>query len=431
MFAVFLPALNFRGNRSPYLWWFHKLLSELGEQAGYICGDEYFSDPARLFTEGRLDAGEKMAALYGYRIPDRSKLDSQLRADIPMSIWQTLESRYPSNPLAAFRHYCLEEDEYLYESIRDALDRLSATTGRLEAVITCVNCATLKKLCHAQGLPIIHLELGPLRLPAYLQTAYFDFSGVNGNTEAQSRFISSEIDDEYTVDKLRRIFMMPRTPYERQPDIDLGLSLQIEDDSNILCYANSHSSLSLMNNARNLLAERSISSPVLVRAHPSSYFALRDLPQGLKVDRSPTSVDFAIRCKMIHTVNSGLAVESLLLGRSALIHGDSPFAFCVDTETGCCKNSAFSFFILNYLVPWQIAFTPEYIRWRLNRHTEIEIRQLHMESFMQEKIRLLEIRVVELEQQLSKIQSSISWRLTYPLRAVYNLARRLHLRHRR
>lgn len=425
MFAVLLPALNFRGNRSPYLWWFHKLLDALGDQAGYICGDEYFRDPSRLLAEGRPEAGDSMAALYRYDLPDRARLDKQLRADIPLTAWQALEARYPANPLVAFRHYCLEEDDGLQAAMEEALGRLNAARGPIEAVITCVNCATLKKLCRAQQLPLIHLELGPLRRPEFLQTAYFDFSGVNGNSESQSRFMAAAADEQWPVEDLRHIFAIPRIPKEKQPDIDLGLSLQIEDDSNILCYANGHSSLSLVNNARNLLADRDIAPPVLVRAHPGSSFALRSLPPGLEIDRSSTSVDFAMRCKRIHTINSGLAVESLLLGRSAIVRGDCPFTFCVDAATGHCDPAAFSFFLLNYLVPWQLAFTPEYIRWRLSKPAEQEIRRRHTESFMQEKILLLELQVVELERQLATIKSSLSWRLTYPLRALGNLTRRL------
>lgn len=58
MIAVFLPALNFRGNRSPYLWWFYKFSSEFGAQAGYIAGDEYYRDPSELRAEGRNEASE-------------------------------------------------------------------------------------------------------------------------------------------------------------------------------------------------------------------------------------------------------------------------------------------------------------------------------------------------------------------------------------
>lgn len=429
MFAVLLPALNFRGNRSPYLWWFHKLLSEFGDQAGYICGDEYYREPAQLLAEGRLEASADLAKQYQYRLPDRATLTCLLRADIPTHVWQSIEAQYPSNPLAAFRHYCLEEDASLYAAMADALDRFSACHNTLEAVITSVNCATLKQLCHARNLPLLHLELGPLRQPAYLQTAYFDFSGVNGETEAESRFLASDYathtgHEHHSVEQLRRLFLIERAPDLTQLDTDLGLCLQVEDDSNILCYGRSHSSSSLINDARCLLAEGAVVPPILVRSHPGSYFSIRHLPTGLISDSSPSSVIFAKRCKRIHTINSSLAVESLLSGRNAIVRGDSPFSFCIESEAGDCNPAALAFFLLNYVVPWQIAFKPEYIRWRLNWPSEYEIRTFHTEQFMQEKIRLLEQEIVQLKQQLAEIKSSFAWRLSYPLRALIRVFRR-------
>jgi hypothetical protein len=159
---------------------------------------------------------------------------------------------------------------------------------------------------------------------------------------------------------------------------------------------------------------------------------LRSLPSGLEPDRSATAIEFILRCKRIHTINSGLAVEALLQDRVVSVRGDCPFAHCIEPASGLYNSVALSFFLLNYLVPWSLAFTPAYIRWRLGRPTEAEIRQLHLESFMQEKIRLLEARVNELEQsladrdrQLNEIRSSLAWRLTFPLRAISKLWRRL------
>ena len=430
MFAVFLPALNFRGNHSPYLWWFYKFVSEFGAHAGFISGDEYYRDPSELLAEGRFEACEATANLYRYNLPDQTGLGKLSLQVIPREVWQAFEARHGANPLAALRHYCQENDPGLRSAMASALDTFGSSHGQPEAVITCVNCATLKNLCHDRGLPLIHFELGPLRPPFFLQTAYFDFSGVNGTTESESRFTSTEngtireLLASHSVETLRRLFMVQLPKDNGQPVVDLGLGLQIEDDSNIVCYANNHSSISLINHARRLLSQQSIRSPVLVRTHPGSHFLLRGLPAGMEVDRSPSSLDFLMRCKQIITINSGIAVEALLLGRGAIVHGDSPFGYCITPETGRVNASAYAFFLLNYLVPWELAFTPDYIRWRLEKPSEEEILRRHLESHMQEKIRLLELRVAELEKQLSEIQSSWAWRITYPLRALHKVLRR-------
>lgn len=431
MIAVFLPALNFRGNRSPYLWWFYKFSSEFGAQAGYIAGDEYFRDPSDLLAEGRTEASEGAANLYRYTLPDKARLN-QLSLDvIPEKAWEAFEARHGANPLAALRHYCLENDHELQSAMASALDAFASRHGQPEAVITCVNCAALKSLCNSLGIPLVHLELGPLRPPFFLQTAYFDFSGVNGATESERRYASTrnspmqESIASNSVEALCRLFMVERPKGYGKPDADLGLGLQIEDDSNIVCYANGHSSSSLINHARRLLSQRSIMPPVVVRTSPGSHFSLHSLPAGMEIDRSRSPLDFVMRCKRIATINSGISVEAMLLGRDAIVHGDSPFQYCITPETGQCNAPAFAFFLLNYLVPWDLAFKPDYLRWRLGKPSEEEILRRHLEGYMQEKIRLLEIRVAELENQLAGIQSSWAWRLTYPLRALHKFLRRI------
>ena len=427
MFIVFLPSLKFRGNRAPYLWWFHKLLDSYGEQAAYVCGEEYFLDPAELLVLQRVEVAGEMEKLYQYSVPNQATLEKQFRVDIPVEVWAALEMRFPSNPLAAFKYYCLEEDPRLCNAIDLAFDEVISQAGVPEAVITCVNCASLRKVCVSRNIRLLHVEVGPLRQPFFLQTAYLDFSGVNGGTEAETRFL--EASDEFgsednwaDVKNLRALMMLRSMDPIGPPEVDLGLVLQVEDDSNLLCFSNGFSALSLINQARGDLEEGRITPPVVVRSHPGSFFTLRYLPSGLKPDRSASSPHFIIRCKCINTINSGAAVEALLLERAVCVHGDSPFAFVVDRGNGKCGAVALAFFLLNYLVPWTLAFQPDYVRWRLLNPPESDIRQRHVENFVRDRVRALEERVADLERtladrerQLAQIRESLLWRAAFPV----------------
>lgn len=436
MFTVFLPALNFRGDRSPYLWWFYKFLGEFGDQAAYICGEEYFLDTDQLSARGRPEVSPESGKSGLYRIPARATLEQQLRVDIPLEEWVALEDLFPFNPIAAFRHYCVEEDSRLCAAIERALDRLGILGVDTEAVITCVNCASLLRVCQRRNLPLIHLELGPLRQPNFLRTAYFDFSGVNGRTESQRRFATARSgsalrDDWCDVGRLRALFAFPRIDAGIAPRVDLGLGLQVEDDSNAICYANGFTTHALISNARRELANGHVSPTVLVRPHPASPFDLRSPPAGLEVDHSASSLEFILQCKRIATVNSGIAVEAALLERSVRVHGESPFGFCIDPDSGDCGAEAISFFLLNYLVPWDLVFRPEYLRWRLSNPSEVDIRQRHLEFFMKDRIRILEARIADLEQalaerdqQLARIRASLAWRLAAPLWQIWQSALR-------
>lgn len=427
MFAIFLPALNFRGNRSPYLWLFHKLLSHYGNQAAYICGEEYFLDSDELLALGRPEANDALCKRLQYKLPDRATLNKQLRIDIPLEEWLALENRFNANPLAAFKYYCLEEDERFFLAINDALNQTIRRSAALEAVITCVNCASLQKVCRDRNLRLIHLELGPLRPPDYLQSAYFDFTGVNGGSESLSRFIHANhgatFQDEWaSVTLLRALLMVPRMDTLPPPEIDLGIGLQIEDDSNQLCFSNGFTAHSLIVHAQQKLTRGDIAPPVLVRSHPGSFFKVRALPVGLESDQSTSSSEFVLRCRRIDTINSGIAVEAFILERWVHIHGDSPFGFCNPTGSNECDVDALAFFLLNYLVPWSLAFQPEYARWRLQNPNELDIRQRHLEAFMRDKLRVLDVRIAELElalaereRELAQIRASIAWRLAFPV----------------
>jgi hypothetical protein len=433
MFAVFLPSLNFRGNHSPYLWWFYIFLSAFREQAVYICGNEYFVDPKIHLGNGRIEASVELAKRYHYQIPDCSLLEALPRSDIDAHVWQSMEMLFPANPMEAFKHFCLNQDALLYKAFFPAFEQIEAAHGGIEAVITCVNCATLQNYCSERDLPLLHIELGPLRSPEYLQTAYFDFCGVNGRTESRNRFNASvesvnSPSEWQAIDALRSLFMTGKHSLSVQPTVDLGIGLQVEDDSNIICYANGFSSMSLVNGCKRLLAEGRVHGPILVRGHPGSIFSVNNLPPGLSIDRSETPMEFIRNCREIYTINSSLGLESLLHERNATVFGDSPFAYCIDAETHQGDPSALSFFLLNYLVPWRLAMSVDYIRWRLRKPGEHAIRDVHVEFYMREKISLLEARIADLEQELSArdqqiavLRSSIFWQLSYPFRKLFRI----------
>ena len=436
MFAVFLPPINFRGNRSPYLWWFYKFASAFGNDAAYICGDEYFIDPKVHYDNGRVEVGEALARRWGYQVPDAESLSRLSRINIPLHVWKKVESQFPSNPVEAFRYFCLQEDELLYESYVRAIDELEHQAP-IEAGITCINCATLQRVFRERNLPLIHFELGPLRDPTYLNTAYFDFSGVNGNTEARKRFEATnceliEDEDLDNIETLRNLFLTEQNEVVTPLVADLGIGLQVEDDSNIICYSNGISAVSMISRARYLLAEEKINSPVLVRAHPGSYFSLRNLPPGFAIDKSDSSIEFIHACKKLQVINSSLAVEALLQSKEVEVLGECSFSFCAEEVHKNGNVLALSFYLLNYLVPWNLAFSSDYIKWRLSRPSEKDIRNAHLRFFMDEKIKVLESQIRELEaalgnreNEIAAIKSSIVWRLSCRLWKIYRVVRKV------
>ena len=190
------------------------------------------------------------------------------------------------NPILAFRRFLTERDADFEVELRQLL---AAAPAPLEAVVTVCNVPSLEAVCRDLGIPVVHVELGPLRAPLYRDTGYLDFRGVNGNTECAARNAAWD----GSRPRLQRpdllAFFSQRRPQEsedeRPPDTELGIVLQVEDDSNLVAYGNGMDNLGLLAAAR-LRASRDERS-VRVRPHPGSIFA----PRGdwLQLDDSADS----------------------------------------------------------------------------------------------------------------------------------------------
>jgi hypothetical protein len=212
---------------------------------------------------------------------------------------------------------------------------------------------------------------------------YLDFAGVNGNTEAERRFRArgetAEAEKALTRKELLKLFARDEAGYDADaiPDWDLGIPMQVEDDSNVLCYGNGFDLALLLKYA----LDESGSDRILVRPHPGAYFF--GSPKGLHVDESPTSMSFVQRCRRLLTLNSSVAVEAMLNGTPTGILGQSPASFAAGTSLAdfrCPTDLELDFLLLNYFVPYRLIYDPAYFRWRLARPTEGAIRRRHLQA---------------------------------------------------
>ncbi|MFX9097312.1 hypothetical protein ABTN72_20125, partial [Acinetobacter baumannii] len=80
---------------------------------------------------------------------------------------------------------------------------------------------------------------------------------------------------------------------------DVGIVLQVENDSNILAFSNSFDNQALLD-----YAEGSFIGKKIVRPHPGSHFRLIENP-GYEIDNNNLSIiDFLKKCRKILTINS-------------------------------------------------------------------------------------------------------------------------------
>lgn len=223
--------------------------------------------------------------------------------------------------------------------------------------------------------------MGPLRQPMYLHTAYFDFSGVNGNTESHSRYThferitTSKNLPTLNLEALRALFVderfLKQSFEDRLEEYKVGVPLQVEDDSNILAFSNN------FNNFEVIRLVKSKTDSYLIRKHPSGH-----CEYGEAQDKSQNSIEFIKKVEKVVTINSSVGFEALLYGKESQILGDSPFAFLLFKDlTAAERLKRINFILFGYLIPFHLMYDANYYRWRLSNPTEEEIYLFHFHTY--------------------------------------------------
>jgi glycosyltransferase involved in cell wall biosynthesis len=380
VFVSFLIPSVFEGVEARHLLVFYKQLADYGRnQVAFVGERAYFRDPAQLELEGRQEWQPSWRDAFDYQPPttlegvDYYTLAPELLAPRlagSRSSWrlygQLVTKRLPE----------------LESAFADALDHLSAR-HRIEALITFANMPSLARVAASRGLPVIHTEFGPLRKPSYAMTGYWDLKGVSRGSDAGRRL--RRFKREFArrpwslLDRHELLTLVRRTPMPHQCDPNdapfrVGIALQGEDNA----YVHHVGALDCLSQARQRFHQRD----VLVRYHPGGVATYSDTLGT--TDTSSSATDFILKCNRILTVNSGVALEALLLGRPCVVLGDSPFSIMADRsfDTPIHRDAeeqriALNFLVLGYLVPGALMFDPAYTRWRLTNPPETEILRHH------------------------------------------------------
>jgi len=463
MFVSFLFPFRAKNLVAPYLWVLYKQISHFSpDEIIFVGTEEYFQNPSIFFESGRSDISLRTQECWEFDLPSFDTLNGYRRYLIPSDIFATLEQEGITNE-EIVKRLLISRYERLETEIARAFDVLVRQES-IEAVLTWCNVTSLSVVATSFGLPVIHNELGPLRKPCYHTTAYLDFKGVNGHTEAASRFerfraetLNSSVPVLSKKELLDLYLLKPVASHSSPPEFEIGIPLQVENDTNIIAFSNGWNNQLLIENASASYGKEH----ALIRRHP---YGLSDFDNTYGViDNSLDSVGFLQRCKRIATINSSVGLEAMLFDRETCILGDSPFAFAAANSLDYPPSSftieeqlqALNFILFGYLIPFEYLFEPEYLRWRLSRPCETEIYEFNL-KYIKERHRLLlnreyfrfqgdtlisigllkfcfsmerrnklenmrridesENHVKSLQQNIQNIQHTLSWRLTEPLR---------------
>ncbi|HCI6138191.1 TPA: hypothetical protein NPN75_004704, partial [Klebsiella variicola subsp. variicola] len=375
MFAVFLPPYPFRGVKAPYLWLFLKYLHSSNEKILFITSADYVEIIKDNSQHHRWEFDAASMAALEYSLPDEQHLGSHEYLYLDHALYETLLTQQHHDPIKAFNTFLTESIPELETELFALLTK--ELIQKVDAFISICNCPSLENVAKAIDKEVMHLEIGPLRAPMYRNTAYLDFTGVNGNTEARIRYEScrAEMAITHSMNDLHRYFLETISFPPASDSQTVGVVLQVEDDSNIISYSNDFTNISLISYVR----QKHSLEDIIVRAHPGSLFRLRD--DIFSIDASANSLEFIQKCKSIYTINSSVGLEAILCEKNTNILGDCSYSFVAKEATDSARVNAMAFYLFAYLVPFDLIFNQEYLRFRLDHPAELDIVHKHLQFY--------------------------------------------------
>ncbi len=378
-FVLAVPPVSATGDETYYFWVLQKWLYETRDQnSTVIMPPAYF--PA-LRDDSRWEFSEQSVNFNQFQ-PSSSIGENTEVVFYPSSIYSSSPTECP--PTTKFVDLITRDQPALTQFYVEALRAIKVKSGSDVAIVTWLNNASLRSASNATDCRLIFNEFGPFRKPHYLPTAYWDRHGVNGETEVTERWRQER--DDFTSwriktypqggssDDLRTLLADPSSHLivnASKPHTKIGLALQVETDSNALAYGKGWNNLALINHAK----RSGEADNILLRLHPGG----AAIYPG-EIDLSPSPLEFLANVGEVWTVNSSLGIEAFFWGRNALIFGESPIK-PITMMNGTEREAFLEWFVLCYLIPFDLLFDFGYYSWRLTNPSASEISMRHIAAY--------------------------------------------------
>lgn len=362
-----------------YYWAFLKHLHSFSKGDLAVIADErYFSDPDFHYPKG---SNHRMSAeqVYEYATPSWEDVASCYRYTVPREK-QVYVGRQ------GIRRFLAKSDPTLVDYYTAVFKDIKNSFSHIDYVMSPTGNPSLMKAAVQENVKVVHFEKGPLRMPIYKETAFFDFSGLVEGTDVLNRWkqFCRECDNELiellSLEQIRAL--LTNTPEASSnnaaiPQNSIGIALQDEWDTNIVAYNNGITTEDLLFEGRSFFPANEIS----IRYHPASRVSYNTEMYG-QIDSSSDSREFVKKCKEIWTINSSVGVEAILHEKKVKIFGKHALKDILEVfdATNDMKRLV-NFLFINYLTPWSVAFNQTYCLWRISNPSEAEIFKWHLKYY--------------------------------------------------
>ncbi len=381
---------------APYLWWFYKGLDYAKRTHSAIIAQEIYcrTPPSEFAKRGRSEAYDKqrMKTMFDFDLPKNRDLKTERIYSIPDAVLEPI-IREKGSITGAACYLLGNADPQFCDFLSGLIDRIERECGSIDAFMTLVENPSLTMVAEARGIPVIHIEMGCLRQPSYLNTAFWDLEGLNGGKTVEKRWerfrseqgIPIFSKQECLAVLLRDDKLAMLKHYHRRPKKKIGVLLGYTTYE-LITYTTQLNDSELLYR----LQKKYGMENMLIRKHPGDPYGGQYPLYANAMDRAGrTSMDFFLDCDTIVSLLSGGAIEAMLLDRKAVTVLPSPAYFPSGHEIegpGKCPDDKFlSFFVFGYLIPLELMLDTEYILWRLSDPSESEIYRRHLEFYFEKK----------------------------------------------
>ena len=353
-----------------------------------VAHERYFMDVEEFYA--KILSREQLrgtAEFLEFDMPEQSDMEKIGKYLISQKFEDEMIIQFESR-MDCWTYLLSKEFEPLTNIIDEIFGAIEQDYGEsIEAVLCFYEPVSLRRAAERRGIKVIHQEGTTFRTPFYRMAGYFDFKEGYGRGELEERYykFKEEIKDGnvclFSAKEICALFMTGQGLsqfhlFDSEPQFELGIG--ITDYSLGVNLKNT-----LINMEEILLEAR--------KKYPMDQITTRSRYRITGCDDdSPSSFHFVLKCKRVAALRSNMSFETMLLGRTACIYGDSPFSFMgnkgiSDTAEKEVPLDFINFTTFGYFVPWEMLRNVEYIRWRLSMPSELEIYERNIEYYLSQR----------------------------------------------
>lgn len=381
-----------------------------------IIASEHFIEWRKDPNAPSLESLQKSAHkdTFDFRILPKCEEDLVEKIVVPNKIIQSLLKQ--SNSMLDVSLFLQNERCKEIEDVIDAfILELEKKGQKIEGFITLES--TIKSidyLAQIHNIPLIRVAKGPLRRMDYINTGYWGMQDIFGSGECEERFRKFLKENSSPGFKwldnreLLAIFLSEkRIGFLKAFGITPIYEMLVAGTYSLmptLFSKSTYTDIEVLSEMKELYGD-----DVVFRPNPADPYSSRYRKYVKKYDEGGTGILSLLRTKRIASAGSNIMFDAMLWGRTVYC---KPNLFPVSFK--CQRNYSnrslvdadiefLNFFCFAFLVPFDLIWDPEYIRWRLTMPQEQEIFQKHLEYWFQLKGLDLELLQLPGEERLKAL----------------------------